>query len=93
MRSLAKPIVAAALAAALIGSTSGMAFAGGFGGAAVPFPGVAVTVPPLEPATPPVGSYCATPARTCLLRQAGYVGAQCSCRVRHGHAVGSIVAQ
>ncbi|HUI22360.1 MAG TPA: hypothetical protein VLZ74_15110 [Methylocella sp.] len=36
------------------------------------------------------GSYCATPVRTCLLREPGWVGTGCSCRVYGGHARGLV---
>lgn len=65
----------------------------------LPGPGVAVTVPPLDPAngspigSPPGRPYCATPTRNCLLHTAGYVGGRCSCHVHGGREHGHIMAQ
>jgi hypothetical protein len=36
------------------------------------------------------GNYCATPARTCLLSEPGWLGTGCSCRVYGGHARGFV---
>lgn len=36
------------------------------------------------------GNYCATPARTCLLREPGWLGTGCSCRVYGGYARGFV---
>jgi hypothetical protein len=41
-------------------------------------------------ATGSIGTHCATPARTCLLKQASYVGIGCSCKVTGGRARGSV---
>lgn len=36
------------------------------------------------------GNYCATPVRTCLLYEPGWLGTGCSCRVYGGHARGTV---
>ena len=36
------------------------------------------------------GSYCATPVKTCLLYESGWLGTGCSCRVPGGHARGFV---
>ena len=36
------------------------------------------------------GNYCATPVRTCLLYELGWLGTGCSCRVPGGHARGFV---
>jgi len=36
------------------------------------------------------GNYCATPVRTCLLYEPGWLGTGCSCRVYGGHARGFV---
>ena len=36
------------------------------------------------------GNYCATPVRTCLLYEPGWLGTGCSCRVYGGHARGLV---
>ncbi len=36
------------------------------------------------------GNYCATPVRTCLLYESGWLGTGCSCRVPGGHARGFV---
>jgi hypothetical protein len=41
-------------------------------------------------ATGQLGNYCTTPAKTCELYHASYVGNGCSCRVPGGHARGSV---
>ena len=41
-------------------------------------------------ATGSMGNYCTTPAKTCLLTNASWVGNGCSCRVPGGHARGSV---
>jgi hypothetical protein len=38
----------------------------------------------------PYGYFCATHAKTCVLRHASRVGTGCSCRVRGGRARGSV---
>jgi hypothetical protein len=37
-----------------------------------------------------LGYFCTTPAKTCELRHASYVGIGCSCRVPGGRAKGSV---
>jgi hypothetical protein len=91
MRDVTRTIAAAAVAAGLAWSGTALAMGGGgYGG-----PAVAVTVPPLGPAFEsfPVGPYCATPTRNCMLHSTGYVGGPCSCHVRGGRAHGHIAAQ
>ena len=86
MRYLTATTIVAACVAALLACRSD-AQAMGMGGAGVPFPGVAVTSPPLDPAyppAPPAGVYCATPTHLCQLHRTGYVGDPCSCRARGG---------
>lgn len=41
-------------------------------------------------ATGQLGIYCATPAKTCELYHASYVGGGCSCRVPGGRSWGSV---
>jgi hypothetical protein len=41
-------------------------------------------------ATGQIGIYCATPAKTCELYHASYVGGGCSCRVPGGRSRGSV---
>jgi len=36
------------------------------------------------------GNYCATSVKTCLLREPGWLGTGCSCRVSGGHARGFV---
>jgi hypothetical protein len=36
------------------------------------------------------GNYCATPEKTCLLYEPGWVGTGCSCKVYGGYARGSV---
>jgi len=36
------------------------------------------------------GNYCATPVRTCLLYESGWLGTGCSCRVYGGYARGFV---
>jgi hypothetical protein len=36
------------------------------------------------------GNYCATSMKTCLLREPGWLGTGCSCRVSGGHARGFV---
>jgi hypothetical protein len=36
------------------------------------------------------GNYCATSAKTCLLREPGWLGTGCSCRVSGGYARGFV---
>jgi hypothetical protein len=36
------------------------------------------------------GDYCATSVKTCLLREPGWLGTGCSCRVSGGHARGFV---
>jgi hypothetical protein len=36
------------------------------------------------------GDYCATSMKTCLLREPGWLGTGCSCRVSSGHARGFV---
>ena len=36
------------------------------------------------------GDYCATSMKTCLLREPGWLGTGCSCRVSGGHARGFV---
>jgi hypothetical protein len=36
------------------------------------------------------GRHCSTAAKTCMLKQASYVGVGCSCKVQGGRAVGSV---
>jgi hypothetical protein len=36
------------------------------------------------------GSYCATPVKTCLLYESGWLGTGCSCRVYGGYARGFV---
>jgi hypothetical protein len=36
------------------------------------------------------GNYCATAVKTCLLREPGWLGTGCSCRVSGGHAQGFV---
>ena len=36
------------------------------------------------------GNHCATPAKTCLLHESGWLGTGCSCRVSGGHARGFV---
>jgi hypothetical protein len=36
------------------------------------------------------GNYCATPVKTCLLYEPGWVGTGCSCRVYGGHERGTV---
>jgi hypothetical protein len=40
---------------------------------------------------PASGNYCATPVRTCLLYESGWLGTGCSCRVPGGYARGTVV--
>lgn len=40
---------------------------------------------------PASGDFCATPIRTCLLREPGWLGTGCSCRVPGGIARGAVV--
>lgn len=42
-------------------------------------------------ATGSIGMHCATSARTCMLRNASYIGGGCSCRVPGGRAHGSVM--
>ena len=42
------------------------------------------------PAMAGAGNYCATPVRTCLLTEPGWLGTGCSCRVYGGHARGFV---
>jgi hypothetical protein len=95
-RHLARTVAISAVVAGL--ATSGPAAAMGVV-TGVPGPGVAVTVPPLDPAvgnhvgSPANGAYCATAARNCMLHNAGYVGGPCSCRIHGGRARGHITTQ
>jgi hypothetical protein len=41
-------------------------------------------------ATGQIGIYCATPAKTCELYHASYVGGGCSCRVTRGRSRGTV---
>jgi len=96
MKCVAMTIAAAGFAAAMGWSYSALA---AMGGGAFPGPGIAYTVPPLQPAwsdqyaNPPAGTYCATPTRTCSLHRAGYAGDPCSCHARGGRELGRIVPQ
>ena len=36
------------------------------------------------------GNYCATPVKTCLLYESGWLGTGCSCRVYGGYARGFV---
>jgi hypothetical protein len=42
------------------------------------------------PAMAGAGNYCATPVKTCLLTEPGWLGTGCSCRVYGGHARGFV---
>jgi hypothetical protein len=98
MRRVAKTIVAAAFVAGLAWGGTDVA-TGHMGGGGYAGPGVVVTVPPLDPASDdhaegsPIGSYCATPKRNCLLHNTGYAGTPCSCRDHGRRSHGHIVAQ
>ena len=39
------------------------------------------------------GNYCATPVKTCLLYEPGWLGTGCSCKVPDGHARGTVVVE
>jgi hypothetical protein len=39
------------------------------------------------------GNYCSTPEKTCLLKEPGWVGTGCSCKVPGGRARGTVVEQ
>ncbi|HUI22677.1 MAG TPA: hypothetical protein VLZ74_16785 [Methylocella sp.] len=50
---------------------------------------VAVSAP-VAPGVAGPGNYCGTPVRTCLLREPGWLGTGCSCRVYGGRARGFV---
>jgi hypothetical protein len=51
---------------------------------------VAVSPVPGAVAGPGPGNYCATPVTTCRLREPGWLGTGCSCRVADGRARGFV---
>ena len=52
--------------------------------------GRSVAVSPEPGAVAGPGNYCATPVKTCLLNEPGWLGTGCSCRISGGHARGFV---
>jgi hypothetical protein len=62
----------------------------GYPGYSAPYAAAAPLVTGRSVATGQLGNYCSTPAKTCELYHASYLGGGCSCRVPGGHARGSV---
>jgi hypothetical protein len=62
-------------------------------GRAVPYHAPDYAPAPAQEMPPPagLGAHCATPVKTCLLRQISTIGGACSCKVAGGPARGAVV--
>jgi hypothetical protein len=81
---------AAALGAGLAGASGygypAYGYGGGYGYGAYGSSAPLMTAPSVAAD----GMYCATPVKTCLLYEPGWLGTGCSCRVPGGHARGTV---